>query len=243
MASILIASTDADFYLLLSHILVEAGFTVTLASSVEEVAFLSVEANPLAILLDCRSGETMAMDACLRLKQDAATVSLPAVALIGPGAEHQHLNLMKAGIDDTFVRPMAPRKLIDFLNGLAGPVAGKQDPRIGEGLLAHGDITIDLKAHKVARGGHEIHLGPIEFRLLRHLIEHAGQICSRDALVAAGWQKGRFVDRRTVNVHIGRLRRALGQSGGDVIRTVRSAGYLLEGAGERGARGQDRPAG
>ena len=241
MASILIASTDADFYLLLSHILAEAGFTVALASSVEEVAYLGAETNPMAILLDCRSGESMALDVCLRLKQDATTIGLRVVALIGPGAEHQHLSLMKAGIDDTFVRPIAPRKLIDFLNILGARAQGAPSLRMDASKLVHGDITIDLKAHKVSRGEHEIHLGPIEFRLLRHLMEHAGQICSREALIGAGWQKGRYVDRRTINVHIGRLRRTLSQSGHDVIRTVRSAGYLLDDAGENRSRGPELP--
>lgn len=142
MASILIASTDADFYLLLSHILAEAGFAVTLASSVEEVINTAVEDNPLAIFLDCRSGDSMAMEACVRLKHEAVTIGLPTIALIGPGAEHQHLSLMKAGIDDIFVRPIAPRKLIDFLDELAGRPKGALGTGYRTSILSHGDITL-----------------------------------------------------------------------------------------------------
>lgn len=228
MASIVIASTDVDYYLLLSHILAEAGFSVLLASSVEEIIHVGHEANPVAILLDCRSGDSLAIDACLDLKRDPTTFGIPAVALIGPGAEQQYLSLVKAGIDESFVRPITPRKLIGFLERLAGlPISGRTE-KDGRAALIYADIDIDLEAHRVSRNGRPIHLGPIEFRMLRHLIEHAGQVCSRDALVEAAWQQGRYVDRRTVNVHIGRLRHALGESGSDIIRTVRSAGYILD---------------
>jgi two-component system phosphate regulon response regulator PhoB len=228
MASIIIASTDADYYLLLSHILSEAGFAVSLASSAAEVTHLSQKANAIAILLDCRSGNDLAINACVELKRDPATSGIMRIALIGPGAEPQYLNLMTAGIDESFVRPMAPSKLISFLDRLGGRPGSGRTHRDGRAMLVYADIDIDVDAHRASRSGRHIHLGPIEFRMLRHLIEHAGQICSRDALIEAAWQQGRYVDRKTVNVHIGRLRQALGASGGDVIRTVRSAGYILD---------------
>lgn len=228
MASIMIASTDADYYLLLSHILSEAGFTVSLASSVAEVTQLSQEANPTAILLDCRPGDPLAIRACLELRRDPATFGIRRVALIAPGAEQQYLDLMKAGIDESFVRPITPCKLLGFLDDLVGRPLRLRHHRDGRAGLVYADIDIDLDAHRVSRNGRVIHLGPIEFRMLRHLVEHAGQICSRDALIQAAWQKGRYVDRKTVNVHIGRLRQVLGESGGDMIRTIRSAGYILE---------------
>lgn len=228
MVSIIIASTDADYYLLLSHILSEAGFAVSLASSVAEVIQLSQEINPTAILLDCRPGDPLAIKACIELKDEAATFGIRRVALIAPGAEQQYLDLMKAGIDESFVRPITPGKLLGFLEELAGRPAGVRNRRGGRAGLIYADIDIDLDLHRVSRNGRVIHLGPIEFRMLRHLIEHAGEICSREALIQAAWPQGRYVDRKTVNVHIGRLRRVLGESGGDVIRTIRSAGYILE---------------
>lgn len=228
MASIIIASTDVDYYLLLSHILSEAGFAISLASSVQEIIHVSNDTNPIAILLDCRSGDHLALDACVELKHDATTFGILTVALIGPGAEQQYLSLMKAGVDESFVRPITPRKLIGFLERLAGlPIAARMHNG-GRAALVHADIDIDLDAHRVSRNGRPVHLGPIEFRMLRHLMEHPGQVCSRDALVEAAWQQGRYVDRRTVNVHIGRLRHALSESGGNIIRTVRSAGYILD---------------
>jgi two-component system, OmpR family, phosphate regulon response regulator PhoB len=228
MYPVLIASSDADFYLLLSHILSEADFAVTLASSVEEILHFSSELNVLAILLDCRPGDSMALEACLRLKADGAAFGIITVALIGPGAEHLHIDLIKSGIDETFVRPMEPKKLISFLQNITGKSSSTQLVRSGEVTLPSREIVMDLRAHRVTRLGREVHLGPIEFRLLRHLIEHAGQVVSRQALIAAGWDEGRYVDTRTINVHIGRLRRALDDGKGDIIRSVRSAGYLLE---------------
>lgn len=230
MASVLIASTDADFYLLLSHILKEAGFDVTLASSTQEILHFSAELNPLAILLDCRQGEERAFDVCNRLKTEAETLGIMTVALIGPGAEHLHLDLIKSGIDETFVRPMAPTKLIGFLNAIAGRKGSSYSRTDGRAIVTAGAVTLDLRTHRVTRGGKDIHLGPIEFRLLRHLIENVGQVVSRQALIAAGWDEGRFVDTRTVNAHIGRLRRALDDGGPDRIRTVRSAGYMFDSA-------------
>jgi two-component system phosphate regulon response regulator PhoB len=228
MASIIVASTDADYYLLLSHILSEAGFAVSLASSVAEVIQLGQKVNPTAILLDCRPGDPLAIAACLELKNEAATFGIRRVALIAPGAEQQYLDLMKAGIDESFVRPITPVKLLDFLEELAGRPERVRNRRDGRAGLLYADIDIDLDLHRVSRNGRVIHLGPIEFRMLRHLVEHAGKICSREALIEAAWPHGRYVDRRTVNVHIGRLRQVLGQSGGDLIRTIRSAGYILE---------------
>ncbi len=228
MSSIVIASTDADYYFLLSHILSEVGFSVSLASSAAEVIQLSLQTNPTAILLDCRPGDPLALRACLELKSEAATFGIRAVALIAPGAEQQYLDLMKAGVDESFVRPITPGKLLNFLEELAGQSARARTCLDGRTCLSYADIDIDLDLHRVSRGGRVVHLGPIEFRMLRHLLENSGRICSRDALILAAWPQGRYVDRRTVNVHIGRLRRALGESGGDIIRTIRSAGYILE---------------
>lgn len=228
MTWVLIASTDADFYLLLSHILETSGFGVTLASSAEEVVHFSAELSPLAILLDCRHGETLPFEVCARLKQEAVTLGIVTVALIGPGAEHLHIDLIKAGIDETFVRPMAPNKLIGFLGVIAGRKGHKYRTGEGRTFLSAGEITLDPGQHRVTRRDKEVHLGPIEFRLLRHLMENAGQVVSRQALIGAGWDEGRFVDTRTVNAHVGRLRRALGDDGPDRIRTVRSAGYMFD---------------
>lgn len=228
MASVIVASTDADYYLLLSHILSEAGFAVALASSVGEIIDLSQRIKPAAVLFDCRPGDPLAITACLELSNEPSTLGIKKVALIAPGAEPQYLDLMKAGIDESFVRPITPGKLLDFLAELADRPLRLRNRRDGRAGLIYADIDIDLDLHRVLRSGRVIHLGPIEFRMLRHLVEHAGKICSRDALIQAAWPQGRYVDRRTVNVHIGRLRQALGETGGDIIRTIRSAGYILE---------------
>ncbi|TCU14747.1 response regulator transcription factor [Rhizobium sullae] len=226
---ILIGSTDADYYLLLVHILEAEGYDVTLGSGVEEIVHLAREKQVDAVLLDCRSGETLAPEACLRLKQEPQTVGIMTVALVGPGAEGRFIDLLKAGTDENFVRPVAPSKLLEFLRDrvLCQPGSHRWS---GDGrFLTYAGIELDTARHGVRRFGISIHLGPIEFRLLQFLMENREQACSRAQLIEAGWLERRYVEIKTVNVHVGRLRKALNVSGGsDVIRTIRSSGYMLD---------------
>jgi two-component system phosphate regulon response regulator PhoB len=229
---ILIASTDADYYLLLTHILEVEGYSVVLGRSVEEIVHLASDTNVhailLATLLDCRSGETLALEACKRLKDDPHTFGIATVALIGPGAESRYIDLLKAGIDENFVRPVAPSTLLEFLRSRRGALPGSGG-QTGDGqVLQYAGLELNIDNHRVRRGNIDIHLGPIEFRLLQFLMKHREQVCSRTQLIEAGWYPGRYVDAKTVNVHIGRLRNALNVAGGpDIIRTVRSTGYVL----------------
>ncbi|AJD42412.1 phosphate regulon transcriptional regulatory PhoB protein [Rhizobium gallicum bv. gallicum R602sp] len=226
---ILIGSTDADYYLLLVHILEAEGYGVTLGSGAEEIVHLARENHVDGILLDCRSGETLAPETCLRLKQDPQTVGIMTVALVGPGAEGRFIDLLKAGIDENFVRPIAPAKLLGFLRNQILFQSGSH-PSAGDGrILAYAGIELNTVRHSVRRFGISVHLGPIEFRLLQFLMENREQACSRAQLIEAGWPERRYVDAKTVNVHVGRLRKALNVAGGsDVIRTVRSSGYMLD---------------
>lgn len=228
---ILIGSTDADYYLLLVHILESEGYQVILGSGVEEICHFAGEYDVGAILLDCRSGEDWAPAACVKLKQEPRTFGITTVGLIGPGAESRFIDLLKAGIDESFVRPIAPSKLLGFLRArILFPHAS--DPSDSH-ILAYAGIELNANRHSVKRFGVSIHVGPIEFRLLQFLMENREQACSRAQLIEAGWPERRFVDAKTVNVHIGRLRKALSVAGGpDVIRTVRSSGYMLDGSSQ-----------
>jgi two-component system phosphate regulon response regulator PhoB len=224
---VLFGSTDADYYLLLAHVLEVDGFKVLLGRGVEEIVHLAIEHRPDAVLLDCRPGSFSASQVCLRLKEDALTTRIPTIALIGPGAESQYVDLLKAGIDDSFIRPIAPLKLLEFLRHLS---AGKQKgTSAGNGLLVYRGIEMDLEHRRVRRNRIEIHLGPTEFRLLQHLMQNPGQVYSREELIAAAWPNRSFVEGRTVNVHMGRLRKALNANNDpNLIRTIRSAGYSLD---------------
>ncbi|WP_245521378.1 response regulator transcription factor [Rhizobium azibense] len=215
--------------MLLVHILETEGYEVTLGSGVEEIVHLARENNVDAILLDCRSGETLAPETCVRLKQEPQTVGIMTVALVGPGAEGRFIDLLKAGIDENFVRPVAPLKLLAFLRDRVLFQSGSHR-RAGDGrILTYASVELDTVRHSVRRFGISIHLGPIEFRLLQFFMENREQACSRAQLIEAGWPERRYVDAKTVNVHVGRLRKALSVAGGsDLIRTVRSSGYLLD---------------
>jgi two-component system phosphate regulon response regulator PhoB len=226
---VIICSEDAEFYLILDHILSVDGFTSKLAGSAEEVHRLAAEEASHAIILDCRpDGRLDAPAVCARLKQDARTHAIAIVALIAANAESQHIALLKAGIDESFMRPLAPAKLLDYLRALL-PATRSAAETIRKTALTFGDIEMRLDSHRVHRNGEEIHLGSIEFRILRELLEKPGRVFSREELISAVWPENVHVSTRTVDVHISRLRRSLlTVSEKDVIRTVRSAGYSIK---------------
>ena len=223
---ILICTDDIDFYLLLDHVLEVEGFRSVLATGLDETVKVSLEHAPGMVVLDCRPQSFSAIDVFNRLKEMSETESIPIVALISPGAEVDHVQLLKAGIDDAFTRPISPAKLVGRMRGiLSGEHSTTSFPDV---RLQYADIEMDPTTHRVRRNGKEIHLGPIEFKLLRHLLQTPEQVFSRDELIGAAWPDNVYVGLRTVDVHMGRLRRALKTAAKhDIIRTVRAAGYAL----------------
>jgi two-component system phosphate regulon response regulator PhoB len=226
---VLLRSDDAEFYLIMSHILEVDGFATQLAGTGEEARHLARERAPQAIVVDCRPGSQSGAALCASLKQDAPTGTIPVVALIALGAEDQYIDLLKAGVDESFVRPIAPAKLLDCLRAKTTNGRSMNNGFENGKYLSHGDIEMSLDAHRVHCNGSEIPLGPIEFKLLQHLLRAPGRIFSRDELIGAAWPANVYVDARTVDVHIGKLRKSLMKaSTTDVIRTVRTAGYGLD---------------
>lgn len=226
---VLVGSGDADFYLLLQHILVADGFTAVLAGNMDDVLSQAGNDQPNAVILDCQPGACNAPQVCAELKRNPATRAMPVVALISPGAGGHYVELLKSGIDEAFIRPVAPAKLLDFLHARLSVQPLQQDDIARENrLLSHAGIEMSLDTYRVHQNGDEVRLGPIEFKLLRHLMQSPGQVFSRDELISAAWPINIYVEARTVDVHIGHLRRSLKNSvGTNVIRTVRSAGYSL----------------
>ncbi|WP_027146728.1 response regulator transcription factor [Mesorhizobium sp. WSM3626] len=221
---ILICSQDAEFYLFFSHVLGADGFATELAGGVEEAIRQVTEREPQAVLLDCQPASPVGPGICARLKGELQTDALPVIALIASGAEHQQLDLLKAGIDESFLRPFAPAKLLGYLGRkLRTPLLSNG---ANGGSLTCGELNMQLGSRRVHCNGQQLHLGPLEFNLLRHLMENPGKVCSRDELVGAAWPANIHVGARTVDVHISRVRKAL--SPHNVIRTIRSAGYALE---------------
>ncbi|XKI86428.1 response regulator transcription factor [Mesorhizobium sp. ORM16] len=226
---VLICTQDAEHYMYLSHILEADGFATESAGGAKEALALADEREFQAVVLDCGPASISGSPICSRLKQEPRTRGLPVIALIAPGAENQYLSLLKAGIDEILGRPNAPAKLLDCLRAqLALPRRGENRLEYG-GWLSCGDLEMKVDAHRIRGNGHDIHLGRIQFNILRLMIEAPGKVLSRDELIGAAWPPNIHVGPRTVDVHISRLRKALRAAWpGSVIRTDRSAGYSLE---------------
>ncbi|WP_165778316.1 MULTISPECIES: response regulator transcription factor [Mesorhizobium] len=225
---VLICSQDAEFYLLYSHILEVDGFSSETADGAKAALALADQRELQAVVLDCDPASINGPAICAHLKREPRTTDLPIIALIAPGAEHQHLDLLKAGVE-SFVRPVAPAKLLDCLRARLGLTKRGSNGVENGSWICCGGLEMKLDARRVRGNGHDIHLGRIEFNVLRLMIEAPGKVFSRDEFIGAAWPANIHVGERTVDVHISRIRRALKTAlPGSVIRTVRSAGYSLE---------------
>jgi two-component system phosphate regulon response regulator PhoB len=148
--------------------------------------------------------------------------------LTARGEESDRIRGFETGADDYVTKPFSPRELV----ARVGAVLRRVRPALAGEQLAYADVEMDVAAHRVRRSGHQISLGPTEFRLLRHFLEHPGRVFSRERLLDAVRSHDPDIDARTVDVHVRRLRQALNFNGSpDLIRTVRSAGYSLDAEG------------
>jgi two-component system phosphate regulon response regulator PhoB len=159
------------------------------------------------------------------LRRKAETRDLPIIMLTARGEEADRVRGLEVGADDYVAKPFSPSELIARVRA----VLRRAKPSSAQDLLTFGGLVMDLSAHRVLRDGRSIHLGPTEFRLLRFLLERPGRVYSREQLLDAVWGRDIYVEPRTVDVHIRRLRKAINAPGEiDLIRTVRSAGYALD---------------
>jgi two-component system phosphate regulon response regulator PhoB len=162
---------------------------------------------------------------CRRLRQRGATRNLPILMLTARAEESDRIRGLDTGADDYLVKPFSMVELAARIRAVLRRIR----PGLVEDKVSHGDICLDRTAHKVSRQGRDLHIGPTEFRLLNHFIQRPGRVFSREQLLDAVWGSAAEVETRTVDVHIGRLRKALAITGGaDPIRTVRSAGYAFD---------------
>ena len=165
------------------------------------------------------------IEVCRRLRGRVETRNVPIVMLTARGEESDRIRGLDTGADDYVIKPFSMTELTARLRAVLRRIR----PGLAEDRVHHGDIVIDRVAHRVRRSGREIHLGPTEFRLLDYLMQHPGRVFSREQLLDAVWGSDVYVEARTVDVHIGRLRKALNRDEeDDPIRTVRSAGYSLD---------------
>jgi two-component system phosphate regulon response regulator PhoB len=222
---VLVVEDEDSLATLLQYNLQKEGYEVSLAGDGEEALLMVEERLPDLIVLDWMLPKVSGIEVCRRLRQRNETRNVPVVMLTARGEESDRVRGLDTGADDYVVKPFSMTELGARLRAVLRRIR----PGLAEDRVRRGDILIDRVAHRVKRGGQEVHLGPTEFRLLDYLMQHPGRVFSREQLLDAVWGSDVYVEARTVDVHIGRLRKALGATDdSDPIRTVRSAGYSLD---------------
>ncbi|HEY3948973.1 phosphate regulon transcriptional regulator PhoB [Phenylobacterium sp.] len=222
---VLVIEDEDSLATLLQYNLQKEGYDVGLAGDGEEALLLIDERLPDLIVLDWMLPKISGIEVCRRLRQRNETRNLPIIMLTARGEETDRVRGLDTGADDYVVKPFSMTELTARIRAVLRRIR----PGLAEDRVRRGDLLIDRVAHRVKRAGAEIHLGPTEFRLLDYLMQHPGRVFSREQLLDAVWGSDVYVEARTVDVHIGRLRKALGVTDDDdPIRTVRSAGYSLD---------------
>ena len=201
------------------------GYEIVRTADGDEALILAEERTPDLVILDWMIEGVSGIEVCRRLRRKESTAAVPIIMLTARGEESDRIRGLETGADDYVTKPFSPRELL----ARVGAVLRRMRPALAGEQLSYGDIEMDVQAHRVRRSGKPVQLGPTEFRLLRHFMEHPGRVFSRERLLEAVWQHDPEIDARTVDVHIRRLRKALNEAGqADLIRTVRSAGYSLD---------------
>ncbi len=222
---ILIAEDEDALATLLEYNFEKEGYEVGLARDGDEAVLLASERTPDLMLLDWMMPKLSGVEVCRRLRRRSETRTTPIIMVTARGDETDRITGLDYGADDYVVKPFSIPELLARVRALLR----RAQPGLLEDFIRQGDIEIDIKAFRVKRKDKEVHLGPTEFRLLDHFMRYPGRVFSREQLLDSVWGRDVYVEARTVDVHIGRLRKALKKAGGkDPIRTVRSAGYAFE---------------
>jgi two-component system, OmpR family, phosphate regulon response regulator PhoB len=222
---VLIVEDEADLVTLLKYNLEKENFRTLSAGDGEEALLLASEQVPSLVLLDWMLPLMSGLEVCRQMRRNPKTRDIPIIMLTARGEEADKVRGLNSGADDYIAKPFSPTELVARMRA----VLRRSSPGLAEELLSFGDVIMDLAAHRVRRQGRDVHLGPTEFRLLRHFMQHPGRVFSREQLLDLVWGHDVYVELRTVDVHIRRLRKALNEvNDNDIIRTVRSAGYALD---------------
>jgi two-component system phosphate regulon response regulator PhoB len=222
---VLVVEDEEALSLALKYNLEKEGYSVSLAQDGEEALIMAEENRPDLVLLDWMLPKAPGIEVCRRLRARKETGNVPIVMLTARTDEGDRIRGLDTGADDYIVKPFAMAELLARLRAVMRRIR----PGLAEDKMRFGDIIVDRVGHRVKRAGRDVHLGPTEYKLLDYLIQHPGRVFSREQLLDAVWGSDVYVEVRTVDVHIGRLRKALvsGEES-DPIRTVRSAGYALD---------------
>ncbi|TBN40474.1 phosphate regulon transcriptional regulatory protein PhoB [Paracoccus subflavus] len=200
------------------------GFSVVVADNGEDALLLVQEEQPDLMVLDWMLPKVSGIEVCRQVKADPATRSIPIIMLSARSEETDRVRGLETGADDYVVKPYS---VVELMARLRTQLRRTRPASMGE-RLSFGDIILDAAEHRVFRAGLALHLGPTEFRLLSTLMEKPGRVWTREQLLDRVWGRDIYVDTRTIDVHVGRLRKALMQNGGsDPVRTVRGTGYSL----------------
>ena len=222
---VLVVEDEDDIVTLLRYTLEREGFRVSAAANGEEALLLCREQMPDLVLLDWMLPLLSGSDVCRQLRRTDDTAGIPVIMLTARGEETDRVRGLDAGADDYITKPFSLVEVVARIRA----VLRRTRPGSQVSQLTFADLAMDLASHRVTRNGRTIHLGPTEFRLLRHFMEYPRRVFSRTQLLDRVWGRDVYVEVRTVDVHIRRLRKALNGDGEmDLIRTVRSAGYALE---------------
>lgn len=222
---VLVVEDEASLATLLQYNLEREGFRVGIAQDGEEALVMADETLPDLVLLDWMLPKVPGIEVCRRLRGRPDAKNIPIIMLTARGEETDRIRGLDTGADDYVTKPFSMTELLARVRAVLRRIR----PGLAEDKIKVGDLILDRAAHRARRGDRDIHLGPTEFRLLEHLMQHPGRVFSREQLLDAVWGSDVYVEARTVDVHVGRLRKALNKSEeADPIRTVRSAGYALD---------------
>lgn len=221
---ILVVEDDKALMPIISYNLQKSGFVVREAINGDEALLLIKEELPDLAILDWMVPSPSGLEICKILRRKKETSSIPIILLTAKGEEEDRIRGLNSGADDYVTKPFSPAELVARINALLRRVNHSHS-----NTIEFEDISIDVNKHKVFRGDKRIHLGPTEYKLLKHLMENPGRVFSRNDLLDKVWGHGIYVESRTVDTHIRRLRKAININGTkNYIRTVRSAGYSID---------------
>lgn len=222
---VLLVEDDENITELVRYNLETEGFTVDCVADGEEGLFKAEEDTPDIILLDWMLPNLSGLEICRQLRRKTTTQNVPIIMLTARADEPDRIRGLETGADDYIVKPFSPKELVVRIQAVLRRVR----PALAGHMLSFKDIRLDNVSHRVSRGERVVNLGPTEYRLLRHFMENPSRVFSREQLLDSVWGRDVYVEPRTVDVHIRRLRKAINDGGeADYIRTVRSAGYALD---------------
>lgn len=225
MVKVLIVEDEDALVTMLTYNLEKEGYEVVSTNSGKDGLELVSSEKPTLVLLDWMLPEMSGVEVCKQIRQKVETRDVPVIMLTARSEEADKITGLSMGADDYITKPFS----VPELTARIGALLRRVNPIEEKGAISFADIDMDLTSHRVTRDGTYIHLGPTEYRLLQFLMENPGHVFSREDLLKSVWGENIYVEIRTVDVHIRRLRKALNIDGKpDLIRTVRAAGYALE---------------